>query len=308
MKEPPIITLIGGSGFVGRHTVKKFAQAGWQVRVLCRDITAAAFFKREPYADHVMFDHADITRPDTLAGKLDGSTAAVNLVSILYESASQKFNTINIAGAQAIAEEAARAQVKRLIHISALGIKNASAQYAATKRGGEEVVKAAFPTATILRPSLIIGKGDGFFGRFARMSTIAPALPLVAGGRTRFQPVMVSDVAQAIFNTVMHDDTAGKTYTIAGPHVYDFKQLLQMMLTTIRRSRVLLPLPSVVANVMGFCCEQLPFPPMITRDQVRMLKVDSVMQEGELGLGALRIVPQSISDALPELLAHYIKN
>ena len=303
----PLVTLVGGSGFVGRHTVKLFTEKGWRVRVLCRDTIAAEFLKTAGYPGQVVLDYADITRPQTLRDKFGGSDVVVNLVSILAESGRQKFAAINVAGAKAVAEQSLLVKATSFIQISALGIEKADAVYAKTKHAGETAVRAVFPGATILRPSLIIGPEDGFFQRFARMCMIAPYLPLINRGRTQFQPVLVEDVAQAIYVAATNNAFSGKTYELAGEYIYSFRQLLEKMIVVIKRPTRLLRLPNFIANMLGFVSELLPLPPVITRDQVRMLKFDNIATSGALNFSSLGIKPHSVEAALPELLSRYIK-
>lgn len=307
MQTYPLVTIVGGSGFIGRHTVRLFANAGWRVRVLVRDTVKAEFLKTAGYPGQIVLDHADITRPETLEGKFAGSAAVINLVGVLYSRGRQKFNAVHVNGARAVAEYAAKAKAEALVHLSALGAGKADAKYAETKKAGEDAVHAAFPQATILRPSLVIGPEDGFFQRFARMSLILPFLPLVAGGRTHFQPILVTDLAQAIFHAATHRETAGRTYELGGPEVFTFRQLLVLMKTLTNRKTRLMPLPAPVASAMGAACEILPFPPMITRDQVRMLKSDSVVTDGAEGCAALGITPSPIQSALPAYLDRYVR-
>lgn len=307
MHTYPLVTIVGGSGFIGRHTVHRFADAGWRVRVLVRDCVKADFLKMAGYPGQIVRDHADITRPATLEGKFAGSTAVVNLVGVLYSKGRQKFNAVHVQGAKAVAEQAAKAKSPVLVHLSALGAGVADAAYAQSKKAGEDVVRAAFPTSAILRPSLVIGPEDGFFQRFARMSLLAPALPLVGGGHTKFQPLLVTDLADAIFVAATTGMAMGRTLELGGPEVFSFRQLLQLMNHTTRRSVCLMPLPSCLASAMGFVCEWLPLPPMITRDQVRMLKTDSVVSDGADGFAALGLAAQPIQPTLPAYLARYTK-
>lgn len=307
MTHYPLVTLVGGAGFVGRHTVKLFAAQGWRVRVLSRDTIAADFVKTAGYPGQIIVQYADITKPETLVGKFAGSDAVVNLVSILAESGRQTFRAINVDGAKLVAEAAALAQVKTLVHISALSVGATHAHYAASKKAGEEAVRAAFPNVVVLRPSLIVGPEDGFFQRFARMSMIAPFLPLIGGGHTKFQPVLVNDVAQAIVTAATDSKCAGKTYELAGDEVFSFHQLLEHMARITKRVRPFIRIPKPIAAVMGSICDMLPLPPFITRDQVRMLDADSVMQQGALGLRHMGIAPRALDAALPELLARYMK-
>ncbi|MFZ4125312.1 MAG: complex I NDUFA9 subunit family protein [Rickettsiales bacterium] len=299
----PIVTIVGGSGFVGRHTVKRFADAGWRVKVLCRDIIAAEFLKTAGTVGQIVLQRVDITKPETLEGKFAGSDVVVNLVSILYQSGRQKFEAINVKGAKLIAEQAKKAGVKKFIQISALS-PNPDSRYGHTKLAGEEAVRAIFPSVTILRPSLVIGPEDGFFQRFGSMSMIAPALPLIAGGHTRFQPVTVENVAAAIF-VAATTDVAGKTFELAGPKTYSMKELLKLMLSLTGRKKCLISIPSPIASLMGWASELLPFPPQITRDQVRLLKMDNVASADALQLKDLGIAPTAIESVLPTLLERF---
>ena len=301
-----IVTIVGGSGFVGRHTVGRFAEAGWRVRVLCRDTVAAEFLKTAGHPGQIVLDYADITRAETLAGKFAGSDVVVNLAGILYQSGRQRFDSVQHQGARHVAEAAKNAGAGRLIHISALKAEAASeARYGLTKIAGEMAVCDAVPGASILRPGLIIGPEDGFFQRFGRMSMISPFLPVVAGGRTKFQPVLVTDVAEAIFAAATRSDVAGKTYEIAGDRIYSMRELMALLLRLTGRRNLVISIPRPVAMVMGFFCELLPFPPMITRDQVRLLKTDNVASAGALQLRDLGITPAAVEDALPQFLTRF---
>lgn len=308
MQHYPLVTIVGGSGFVGRHVVKAFAAAGWRIRVLVRDTIAAEFLKTSATVGSIAIEYADITRPETLAGKCAGSDAVVNLVSILFEQGRQKFSRINIDGARAVAKEAAKAGAASLIHISALGVDRASdTRYGSTKQAGEEAVRSEFPQATILRPSLVIGPEDGFFQRFGRMSLVSPVLPLIGGGGTKFQPVLVTDVAAAVLAAATYADAQGKTLALAGPQVYSFRELLQLMARITGRHPCLVNLPSGIASFKAFFLEKLPFAPPFTRDQVKLLKYDNIRQPGEEGVEYLGITPQPIEPVLPLYLARFIK-
>ena len=299
----PIVTIIGGSGFVGRHTVKRFCDAGWRINVLCRDIITAEFLKTAGTVGQIVLQHVDVTKPETLEGKFTGSDVVINLVSILYQSSRQKFETINVKGARLIAEQAKKSGAKKFIQISALN-PNPNSRYGHTKLAGEVAVRAIFPNATILRPSLIVGPEDGFFQRFGSMSMIAPALPLIAGGHTRFQPVTVENVAMAIFMAAT-TDVAGKTFELAGPKIYSMKELLKLMLSLTGRKKYLVNIPSPIASLIGCISEFLPFPPPITSDQVRLLKVDNVATADALQLKDLGIAPTVIESVLPKLLERF---
>lgn len=304
----PLVTVVGGSGFVGRHLVKLLAARGYRVRVLVRDTIAAEFLKTQATVGSIAIEHADITRPETLKGKFAGSDAVVNLVSIMHESGRQKFQSINVNGARAIADEATRAGVKSLVHVSALGAdRMGDTQYGATKNTGEQVVRAGFPAATILRPSLIVGPEDQFFQRFARMSLLSPILPLIGGGRTKFQPILVTDVAAAILSAIENESTRGETYELGGPKVYTFRELLALLGRTINRRPYLMDVPFGIAKLKGMLFELMPFKPLITRDQVQLLKHDSVVGAFGQTISNLGVVPQDVEAELPGLLARYVK-
>ena len=307
MQQYPLVTIVGGSGFIGRHTVKHFAKAGWRIRVLVRDTVAAEFIKMAGYPGQVVLDHADIARPETLEGKFAGSMAVVNLVGILYPRGRQKFDAVHVRGAKAVAEQAAKAGAQALVHLSAISAGKAEAQYARTKLAGEEAVRAAFPGAVILRPSLVIGPEDRFFQRFAAMANLSPTLPLIRGGKTKFQPVLVTDVAEAIFHGATHAEDAGKTFELAGPEVFSFRALLEQMRAITKQRVKLLPLPCPLAGLMAFGSELLPFAPAITFDQLRLMKTDAVMSDGAIGFAQMGITPAAIGTQLPTYLARYIK-
>lgn len=308
MQHYPLVTVVGGSGFVGRHVVKALAAAGYRVRVLVRNVPEADFLKTCATVGSIAIEHVDITRPETLKDKFAGSDAVVNLVSILFESGRQKFARINIEGARAIAAEAKRAGVGKLVHISALGCDRATdTRYGKTKLEGEAAVRGEFPQATILRPSLIIGPEDGFFQRFARMAMLLPALPLIGGGKTKFQPVLVTDVAKAVLAAIRQPECAGQTYAVVGPQVYSFRELLEMMARITNRRPLLLNVPSCIAKAKGFFFELMPFAPLITRDQVKLLAHDNVAMENDVSVARIGVQAGAIEEALPQLLARYVK-
>lgn len=307
MQQYPLVVIVGGSGFVGRHTVRRFTDAGWRVRVLSRDTVAAEFVKTAGYPGQVVPDYADITRPETLAGKFEGANAVVNLVGVLYSRGRQSFKKVHEEGARAVAAEAAKAGVPVLVHLSALSAGISEAAYAKSKKTGEDAVRGVFQRATILRPSLVVGPEDGFFQRFGRMSLVAPFLPLIGGGRTRFQPLLVTDLVEAIFRSATQPALAGRTFELGGPEVFTFRQLLERLNSFTKRRTRLLTLPAPLAKLGGFFCELAPIPPAITRDQVRLLKSDAIVRDGADGCAALGIAPRPIGELLPEYLARFVK-
>jgi len=304
------VTVFGGSGFIGRYAVQRIARAGARVAVAVRDTEAAQFVRMFGQLGQVSPLPCDITRPETIAAALHGSDSAVNLVGILYERGRQRFDAVHHQGAAAIARAARAAGLKRLVHISAIGADpNAPSAYARSKGLGEDAVRAAFPEATILRPSIVFGPDDDFFNRFARLARIAPVLPLFGGGRTRFQPVYVGDVADAVVAALTDKASRGRTYELGGPAVLSFEDILRLILAETKRSRCLVRLPFWVADVLGALSPILPRlpgrPPIITRDQARQLRRDNVVAEGAAGLKDLGVLPTTLELALPTYLDKY---
>jgi NADH dehydrogenase len=301
-----VATVFGGSGFIGRYIVKRLAKEGWVVRVAVRDPANAYFLKPLGNVGQIVPMPVRVQDPETVKWAVEGADAVFNLVGILYEpGGDQSFESVQQKGAGSIAEAAAAAGVKRLVHISAIGADESSdSVYARTKALGEKAVRAAFPGATILRPSIVVGPEDDFFNRFAAMARISPALPLIGGGKTRFQPVYVGDVADAAMAALHDDKSKGQTYELGGPRSYTFKQLMELMLKVIGRKRMLLPLPFEVAAFQARLAELLPKPPL-TRDQLKLLKSDNVVSEGAKTFADLGIKPQAIEVVLPRYLARY---
>jgi NADH dehydrogenase len=246
-----------------------------------------------------------------VARALVGAQACVNAVAVLYESGRQRFEALHVAGARTIAQAALNEGVERFVQISALGASPASPSlYARTKAAGEAAVRALIPGATVLRPSVIFGPEDQFFNRFAAMALISPALPLIGGGQTRFQPVFVADVAGAVAQAVWEPAAAGRDYELGGPGVYSFEALMTLMLEVIGRRRLLIPIPFPLARLLGQAGDLMaatPIPPPITADQVELLKADNVTAPGALGLADLGVVPSALEPIIPTYLYRYRK-
>jgi NADH dehydrogenase len=302
-----LVTVFGGSGFVGRHAVSRLAQEGWQVRIAVRYPDEALFLKPAGPIGQITPIAANIRDRSSIARAVAGADAVVNLVGILHESGRQRFKPVQAEGPGHVAEEATRAGVHKFVQVSAIGADaNSRSVYARTKAAGEAAVLRAFPTATILRPSIVIGPEDGFFNRFAQMAMLSPALPLIGGGRTKFQPVYVGDVAAAIANALKLPEAQGKTYELAGPRTYTFKELMRILLREIERKRLLLPLPFAIAGLMGAVMQCLPSP-QLTLDQVRLLKRDNVAAPGAPGLRTLGVEPTALESVVPTYLDKYRK-
>ena len=300
-----VATVFGGSGFIGRYVVQRLAAAGHVVRVAVRDPEGALFLKPMGGVGQVVPMRCDIADPAQVAAAVAGAAMVVSLVGILFESRGNRFASIQGEAPGTIARAAASAGVRRLVHVSAIGADAASESvYARTKAEGEQAVLAAFPGATILRPSIVFGPEDAFFNRFAAMASLLPALPLIGGGHTRFQPVYVGDVADAVMAALTRDDVAGRTYELGGPKVYTFRALLEYILQVTGRRRALLTVGWGVAMFKGRMGELLPTPP-ITRDQVRLLRHDNVVAEGAAGLAELGLAPRAVEAIVPGYLARY---
>jgi len=298
-------TVFGGSGFIGRYVVQRLAREGWVVRVAVRRPQAALFLKPMGNVGQITPLAANLRDDASVAAALSGVDAAINLVGILYERGRQSFAAVHAEGAGRVARAAAAAGVARLAHVSAIGADAKSrAAYARSKAAGEAAVQAAFPQATIMRPSIVFGPEDDFFNRFAELARFLPALPLIGGGRTRFQPVYVGDVAAAIVAAIERPEAAGAIYELGGPRVYSFRQLMELLLHEIRRRRLLLTLPTAIARLQASLLELLPVPPL-TRDQVDLLEYDNVVAAGARTLADLGISPVAAEMILPTYLDRY---
>jgi len=300
-----VATVFGGSGFVGRYVVRLLAKTGAVVRVASRHPSRANYLKTAGHVGQIVPIAYDLGSDASVAAALAEADIVVNLVGILHEGRNATFNAVQAEAPGRIARLSAAAGVSRLVHVSAIGADAASAaQYARTKAEGERAVLDAFPDATVLRPSIVFGPEDGFFNRFASMARLAPALPLIGGGRTRFQPVYVGDVAAAVTACLSDPSTKGKTFELGGPRTYEFRELLELMLRETGRHRALVPLPWGLAELMGSVMQRLPSPPL-TADQVEMLRRDNVVSPDMPGLADLGIRPTSVELILPTYMDRY---
>ncbi len=306
-----LITIIGGSGFLGRHIVRALARRGYRIRVACRRPDLAGHLQPLGNTGQIMMVQANVRYPASLAAACEGAYAVINLTGVLYSAGAQSFDAVHAFGAEASARAAHDARARLFIQMSAIGAdENSPAQYAQSKAEGEKRARAAFPGAIILRPSIVFGPEDDFFNRFAGMARLSPFLPLIGGGETKFAPVFVGDIAEAVARLVDSGEASGKTFEFGGPEVFTFRQLMQFTLDTIGRKRLLLPLPWGIARLQAAVLGLLP-KPLLTLDQVEMLKTDNVVSEaarqGGLTLEALGIVPQGIESIVPGYLYRYRK-
>ena len=305
-----LVTVFGASGFVGAQVVRALAKRGWRVRAAMRQPGRGYRLRMLGAVGQIEVVQANVRAPASVGRALEGAQACVNLVGVVAERGRQRFQSVHVMGAQTVAEAAAKAGATRLVHISAIGAAaDATSKYARSKAEGETAVRAAFPGATILRPSIVFGPGDHFFNRFAVMALMAPALPLIGGGKTRIQPVFVGDVAAAVAAVLADPATAGRTFELGGPGVYSFEALMRMLLAAIGRKRWLAPVPFPIARVLGAAgdVQALIMPPVITSDQVAALRSDIVVAEDAEGLEALGAHPTGLEAILPTYLGRYRK-
>ena len=300
-----LVTVFGGSGFLGRYLVRRLAAAGARVNVAVRDPEAAQFLKPMGTVGQINLMAANLRHPPSIAAAVAGADAVVNLVGILYQRGRQRFDDIHARGADWIGRAAARAGARRLVHVSALGADpQAEAAYARSKAAGEAAVRAAFPDANIVRPSVAFGPEDNFFNRFGMLARYTPVLPLIGGGHTRFQPVYVGDIAEALAAILADPDRAGEIHELGGPRVYSFAELMEIVLRETGRRRLLVPVPFKIAMLQAAFLQLLPVPPL-TVDQVRLLKSDSVVADGALGLAELGIQPTPVDGVLGTYMYRY---
>ncbi|RVJ46438.1 complex I NDUFA9 subunit family protein [Sinorhizobium meliloti] len=307
---PPLVTIFGGSGFVGRHVVRALAKRGYRIRVAVRRPDLAGHLQPLGNVGQISFVQANLRYRRSVDRAVDGADHVINCVGVLFESGRNTFEAVQDFGARAVAE-AARATGATLTHISAIGADaNSESSYARTKGRAEAAILETLPAAVILRPSIIFGAEDGFFNKFAEMARFSPVLPLIGGGNTRFQPVYVTDVAEAVARSVDGTLTGGTIYELGGPQVLSFRECLDIMLKTIDRKRSFVSLPFGIASLMGSVASLVPFiTPPLTADQVVLLKSDNVVSakaeaEGRT-LAGIGIEPTMLESILPTYLVRY---
>lgn len=303
-----LVTIFGGSGFLGRHVVQALAPDLWRMRVAVRRPDLAGHLQPLGRVGQIHAVQANLRNAESVAAAVRDSAVVINLVGVLFERGKQSFEAVHVEGAATVARAAA-AQGARLIHVSAIGADPASsALYARTKGEAERAVLAAAPDAVILRPSVIFGPDDAFFNKFAAMARIAPALPLIGGGHTRFQPVFAGDVAAAVRKAVAGEATPGTVYELGGPEVATFKELMRLVLDITQRRRLLVPVPFFAAKLLGGVLKVLPTPPL-TPDQVELLKTDNVVSEAATRenrtLAGLGIAAHTMAAVVPSYLWRY---
>ncbi|EKV31986.1 NAD-dependent epimerase/dehydratase [Caenispirillum salinarum AK4] len=324
-KKPRLVTVFGGSGFIGRHLVRRLARNGDRVRVAVRDTEKASFLKPMGDLGQISLVPASILDDDSVKRAVEGADAVVNLVGILAESGKATFERMHVEGPERIARLAKEAGVARMVQVSALGAsKDSDSVYAQTKARGEEAVRKHFPDADILRPSVVFGPEDQFFNMFAKIARLSPVLPfftddapalkkdpsgrfqldLVGGGGPKFQPVYVGDVAEAIMRLLDADAPTGQTFELGGDEVVSMRDIMKIVAHETRRRRAIVPLPMWVADVEATFLQMLP-KKILTRDQVRQLRKDNVVSGEFPGLKDLGIEPTTVEAIVPTYLTRF---
>jgi NADH dehydrogenase len=305
-----LVTVYGGSGFLGRHVVRALAKRDYRIRVAVRRPELAGHLQPLGRVGQIHAVQANIRNAASVEAAARDAHVLINLVGILFERGRQRFDTVHAYGAEQVAL-AASAHGARLVHVSAIGADdNSPSAYARSKAKAEQLVLAAQSKAVIMRPSIIFGPEDDFFNRFASLARLSPALPLIGGGHTRFQPVFVGDVATAIANAIDGNAREGTVYELGGPDVRSFKQLMQFVLATIERKRLLVPIPFFVAKLQAMMLQFLPTP-LLTPDQVNLLRVDNVVSAEAMAdqrtLQGMAIEPEPIEAIVPSYLWRFRK-
>lgn len=310
LSSATLITIYGGSGFIGRHVVRALAKTGARMRIAVRRPELAGFLQPLGGVGQIIPVQANVRYPESLLAPANGADAVINLVGILSPSGKQTFRAVQDEGARHVAEAARAAGAKVLIHGSAIGADpNSPSVYARTKAAGEEAVKEVFPDAVITRPSVVFGPEDEFFNRFAALARLSPALPLIGGGKTKFQPVFVGDVAKAMLAGLTSQAHPGSIYELGGPEILTMKEVMERVLSYTMRKRMLVTLPFPLAKLQGAILQLLPNPPL-TLDQVRLLEKDNVVSEAakrdHRTLEGLGIVdPVAVEAVVPDYLEQY---
>jgi uncharacterized protein YbjT (DUF2867 family) len=306
-----LVTVFGGSGFVGRNVVRALCKRDYRIRVAVRRPELAGHLQPLGRVGQIHAVQANLRYPASIAAAMRDSHIAINLVGILAESGAQRFDAVQAAGAGAVAKAAA-AIGARMVHVSAIGAdENSPSRYARSKAAGEEAVLSAVPSATIFRPSVVFGPEDQFTNRFAALARMSPALPLIGGGTTKLQPVYVGDVAAAVAEAVDGNAEAGATYELGGPEVLTMREVMELILATIERHRMLVSLPFGLAKLQALLLQFAPGPLKLTPDQVALLRSDNVVSEpakaAGLTLEGLGIAPDSLEAIAPQYLWRFRK-
>ncbi len=304
-QKDKVVCIFGGSGFVGQYICQDLARAGYRIKIVTRIPESAYSLKTYGNVGQIAAVQCNYKDQSAIEDMVEGCDAVINLVGILFEKRKNNFIRIHRDVPEMIARACANKKVNRFIHISALGVDKAKSKSAKSKLAGEKGVLEHYPQVIILRPSVIFGPGDSFFNMFAKLATFLPALPLIGGGHTKFQPVYVGDIAQAVTNILIEDKGAyvGHTYQLGGPEIMTFREIYKTLLAEINRERTLIPIPWSLAKVQGMILGLMP-KPLLTCDQVKSLQTDNIVDEDALGLKDLGVKPTALGIMLP----HYLSN
>jgi uncharacterized protein YbjT (DUF2867 family) len=300
------VTVFGGSGFVGRAIVRALAQQGLQIRVACRRPELAEVTKTAGDVGQVVLVRANLRMPQSIGPAIAGSQAVINATGIPFQKGKQKYQAVHVAGARALADAATATGVQRLIHISGIGADNRSTRnrFVRSKVEGESAIVAGFPAATILRPSVVFGPDDKFFNRLAQTALAAPFMPLIGNGKARVQPVYDADVGRAVVAVLERPGTTFGVFELGGPRIYTYREIAELTLREIARSKSIVPVPAGLLKLAAFFAEFLPAPP-ITRDQVDLMMHDNIVRQGAQTLATLGIEPTAVEPILPTYLDRY---
>ncbi|HEU0117192.1 MAG TPA: complex I NDUFA9 subunit family protein [Alphaproteobacteria bacterium] len=307
MIQPKQITVFGGTGFLGRHIIRRLARTGAVIRVPTRDPEKGLILKPMGDVGQIVPFHSSIHRDADVAMAVKGSDIVINLLGTLCEKGRGTFQAVHVEATARIARLSKEHNVSRLIHMSAIGANvNSGSAYARSKAAAEQAMRIFFGDATTLRPSIVFGPEDKFFNRFASYAKLLPFLPLIGGGTNKFQPIYVGDVADAVMAALEKSETRGQMYELGGAEIYSFRELMELMLKVIGRKRLFLNVPYGWASFKASLLELLPEPPL-TRDQVELLKGDNVVHENVKTMAALGITPTSLEVILPTYLNRFRK-
>ena len=307
-----LVVVIGGSGFIGRHVVRRLAARGARIRVAVRRPDRARFLQPMGDVGQISIAQTNLRNEASVRAAVSGADAVVNLCGVLSKQGPQTFDALHVAGAGLAARLAAEAGAGAFIQVSAIGAGARSrSAYARSKAAGEAAVRGAFPKATIVRPSIVFGRDDEFFNRFAALARVSPVLPvfghgLTNAGATRFQPVFAGDIAEAVCRILEDPAARGETYELGGPAVHTFREIMEMVAAYTGRKRFFVPVPFALARLQATFLQMLPNP-LLTCDQVRLLENDNVAADGAKGLADLGVAPTPVETVVPGYLARFRK-
>ncbi len=304
--QDKIICIFGATGFLGQNITQELARAGYRIKIATRIPESAYELKTYGAIGQIVPVPCDYRSTDSIQEAVKGCHGVINLIGILYQKGKNSFQHAHVDIPQLIAEACQKNDIKKFVHISALGIDESLSQYAKSKKNGEEAILNAFPNTTILRPSVVFGNGDSFVNLFAKLSIFLPFLPLYGGGKTKFQPVYVGDIADAVSNIINEKSNKyeGQTYHLGGPEVFSFKEIYEIILDEINRDRALIDIPWSIAKLQAAFFGLLPKPPL-TLDQVKSLKTDNIVRDGVNSLHDLNVEPTAMKTIIPSYLSCY---